>query len=62
VCERQCKLIHNELHKEDIGSLIFTVSRISDNIHQARSHILLKSLTSVYDIHEIVEILEIMTN
>jgi len=60
VSDRPCKLIHNELRKEDVETLTFyDVSRIRDNVYQARSHFLPKS---ILDVHEIIENLQIISN
>lgn len=63
VCERPCKLIHNELSKEDVETLTsYDVSRIRDNMYQARAHILPKLPKSIFDVHEIIENLQIISN
>jgi len=64
VCERLCKLIHNELRKEDVETLTsYDVSRIRDNnMYQSRAHILPKLPKSNFDIHEIIQNLQIISN
>jgi len=63
VYDRPCKLIQNELRKEDAETLTsYDVSRIRDNMYQARSHILPKLPKSIFDVHEIIEHLQIISN
>jgi len=63
VCERPCKLIHNELRKGDVETLTsYDISRIRDNMYQARTHILPNLPKSIFDVHEIIENLQIISN
>jgi len=63
VCDRPCILIHNELPNEDVETRTsYDVSRIRDNMYQARSHILPKLPKSISNVHEIIENLQIISN
>lgn len=57
--ERPCKLIHNELRKGEVETLTsYDISRIHDNMYQARTHILPNLPKSIFDVHEIIENLQ----
>jgi hypothetical protein len=63
ICEKPSKLLHRELHSKHVDTLTVTnVNLIRKNIHNARKHILPQIPTSISDVHDALDAIEITTN
>jgi hypothetical protein len=63
ICEKPSKLLHRELHSKHVDTLTVTDENlIRKNIHNARKHILPQIPTSISDVHDALDAIEITTN
>jgi hypothetical protein len=63
LCERPCKLIHEELLSQDLGTLTYKdIRNISRNRHKARSSQMLPLPTDIEETHKALSAVQVQTS